>query len=572
MSDRVDRFKKRQAIIGSREAVTVLPAVLQVQKLAQQSVDQSFIDSAFSINATPVYKDATPEEIQDVLNDILNEYDEQRFNKTISELRRDVINSIAGPFGIGTLVAAYDKTGGNVDTVHNARSGIYATEAEQDAHEHLEAYTKDSRTVVDNDPRFKKAKKQAENDKESGLLKDAYTGEIIKATDTHTQDRQNVDHVNSVKSIYNDPGRVLAELKTEDLANADTNFAITRESLNKTKRDRSVDDMNSYIAEKTEAIPGRIEKAKHNVQTYTEELSRLKALNQNTPYDLERIQKLEGKVKINNDLQTKLNHQLNYDPELAKKVDEKAKRDLESSINKAYYGSDKFALNTARTSGIEGAKMGAQAAFGMMLAEFMAAVFDEAQDWYKSGRTEAKFINELGVRFIKVSERVYSKWRSALTGFGKGAISGFLSNIITVLINAFLTTGKRLVRMIRQGFFELCGAIKLLIIRPEGMTHAEALDAASKAFVAGSIMIGGIALEQFVENQFAAWPIISAFASILAPVVVGSLTALITTFVIYMMDKADLFGARQANEQKTIGQQLDSRIEVRLERIQLLLS
>lgn len=49
----------------------------------------------------------------------------------LAECRQRLLHSIIGPFGLGSIVSAWDKVGGNVDTIHNVRSGVYATEEEQ---------------------------------------------------------------------------------------------------------------------------------------------------------------------------------------------------------------------------------------------------------------------------------------------------------------------------------------------------------------------------------------------------------------------------------------------------------
>jgi hypothetical protein len=40
----------------------------------------------------------------------------------LADCRSAVLNGIAGPFGRGKVVAAADKAGGNVDTIHNVRN------------------------------------------------------------------------------------------------------------------------------------------------------------------------------------------------------------------------------------------------------------------------------------------------------------------------------------------------------------------------------------------------------------------------------------------------------------------
>jgi hypothetical protein len=46
--------------------------------------------------------------------------------------------------------------------------------------------------------------------------------------------------------------------------------------------------------------------------------------------------------------------------------------------------------------------------------------------------------------------------------FGTGAISGYISAIITTLINMFIRTGKNIVRLIREGFISLIKAVTIM--------------------------------------------------------------------------------------------------------------
>lgn len=95
-------------------------------------------------------------------------------------------------------------------------------------------------------------------------------------------------------------------------------------------------------------------------------------------------------------------------------------------------------------------------------------------------------------------------YRAYCCAAGTGFLAGFLSNLVTVLINAFLTTAKRAVRMIREGTLSLIEAVKTLLLRPQDMTLNQALDAALKVLVG----VGGVMLEQIVSNYLMAIPFI----------------------------------------------------------------
>lgn len=85
----------------------------------------------------------TKEETQDFIKQYYSNPHNARFEQMIQECKQSVIQSIVVPFGLGKILAAYDKVGGNVDTVHNARKGIYATNKEQGNYEKRGEYNSD---------------------------------------------------------------------------------------------------------------------------------------------------------------------------------------------------------------------------------------------------------------------------------------------------------------------------------------------------------------------------------------------------------------------------------------------
>jgi hypothetical protein len=144
-------------------------------------------------------------------------------------------------------------------------------------------------------------------------------------------------------------------------------------------------------------------------------------------------------------------------------------------------------------------------------------------------------------RLSRIARRIAAKWKAACAAFRDGFISGFLSNLVTVVINMFVRTGKRIVRVIREGFFSLLKAIKMLCFPPDGMTFTQAAHEASKLIATGLAVIGGIAVEQHIDNMIKAAPWLEPFADILTTVLVGGLTGLATTFIVYAIDKIDIF-------------------------------
>ena len=166
-------------------------------------------------------------ETQDFIKQYYRNPHNARFEQMIQECKQSVIQSIVIPFGLGKIIAAYDKVGGNVDTIHNARKGIYATKKEQENYKQRGEYDSDkyhsySKYIEIN-------KKQTEL-KESWQLKDYMTNEKV-AKNAKTD----LDHIVSAKEIHDDPGRVLAEIDGAELANTETNLKMTDSAINRSK-------------------------------------------------------------------------------------------------------------------------------------------------------------------------------------------------------------------------------------------------------------------------------------------------------------------------------------------------
>jgi len=189
----------------------------------------------------------------------------------------------------------------------------------------------------------------------------------------------------------------------------------------------------------------------------------------------------------------------------------------------------------------EGAKMGMQQALGLVITEFFTAVFDELLDVYKNGYStdfeDDRFFSVLKKRLKRIAIRIKAKWKDAMIAFKDGFISSFISNLVTVVINAFVATGKRVVRIIREGIYSLFKAAKVLIFPPENMTYEEALHEAKKLLATGLIVSLGVIVEQYIDTLIKGTAILEPFSDILTTVFVGATTGLAITMTVYYIDK-----------------------------------
>lgn len=502
MSTRLERFQKRKRL---QESITMMETNKSIQdaadKFLNSNLDGNKVNATFYTTKEFYDMSISQAEIDTFLSDFKEKFNDQMFNKLVSDCKKEVINSIVTPFGLGKVVAAYDKTGGNVDTIHNVRHGIYATDKERNAYEQREQYNSEA---YHKDTKYIEINKQYSQAKKNGGTGDYITGETITQHDKH-----DLDHVVSAKEIHDDRGRILAEVDGIKLANTKTNLKPTDSGINRSKK---ADSMSDFLIKKNE----RIQKI--------QELKSKKTLNPKEERELKKLEKFKQ-----------------IDDKKAMQSDKEARAKQDSEINKEYYTSTKFAKNTAIAGVNEGKKMGMQQALGLLTLEFFTAVFDELVDIYKNGFSNGfdndKFFTILKKRLKKISIRVAKKWEEAAIAFKDGFISGFISNLVTTVINMFTKTVERTVRIIREGIFSLFRAVRLLLFPPENMTYEEAMHEAKKLLATGLIVSLGVIAEEYIDILIKGTAILEPFADILTSVFVGAITGLSITMVVYYIDK-----------------------------------
>ena len=208
-----------------------------------------------------------------------------------------------------------------------------------------------------------------------------------------------------------------------------------------------------------------------------------------------------------------------------------------------------------------GANQGLQQALGALLSGFISSIFEEVKDvisnGWKNGEYSDSWLGVLKVRLGRVVTKVLGQWKNVASAFSTGAISGLLSAISTAVINMFVRTSKNAVRLIREGFMSLMKAIKTLIFPPEGMTMNQAAHEASKVFATGLVVTGGILATESIATFINGIP----FADTIAMVIGGLLSGLGSLFVVYLLDKLDLFGVNADERHEFIIGTLEPRID-----------
>lgn len=514
--DTTDRFfarKKVQKEIRDRHGLTLVANPELVDRFLSSEIDLTVIqhiDDIFDQKYNVEYDiDVSDSEVEEILTTFRKEFGKQRFDALVGSCKNNVLASIVGPFGLGALVAKRDKKGGNVTTVNNARQGVYARKEDE--------YNRKDYTNTKNsaDKSFAGQGKKSIGSEftraqldDQQMLTDGYTGTREKGSNTSP------DHIVSLSQFHKDGGFMLSSEKKADFATDTDNLVSTRRDINQSMRDH---DKKEWLDNKQ---GGRdVANAEY--------------------YGVDREQVSE-----------------HY-----KKGTATAKKHQPTNLQKLEY----YGTRTAVTGAEEGLKMGIQQALGLVVCEFFTSVFDEIQDIYRNGFStgfeDKRFLHVLKKRLMNIAKKVSARWEDAFKAFSGGFFSGFLSNLVTVIVNMFVRTGKRIVRVIREGFFSILKAIKMLCFPPKGMTLAQAAHEASKLIATGLVVAGGIAVEQYIDNMIKLTPFLEPFADIITTILVGGLTGLASTFIVYAIDKIDLFKVNASEEHNFIIKNLEKNIE-----------
>ena len=166
---------------------------------------------------------------------------ENHIKQLLDKYKETVGTTIIQQFGLGPFFDNY-KDGGNVTTLHNAETGIFANN--QDAERYNQSF--DRKNYEKDFP-----KKRKEKFKTNSEILDDYTGKnLAKDGTTH------LDHVVSAKAIHdNNKARLYMDDEQRNvMATSDPNLAWTDSSLNQSKSDK---DLNDWMDQRNRKNPDK---------------------------------------------------------------------------------------------------------------------------------------------------------------------------------------------------------------------------------------------------------------------------------------------------------------------------
>lgn len=408
-------------------------------------------------------------------------------------LKNVVVDSILGPFGLSAAMFA-DKRGGNITTVHNfeealkpGNEDIIASRDSDKLREYKkakdEAFDRSGNSKLEDysDPLKAKRKELFNN---NDVVIDAYTGkELPKDGRTH------LDHVKSAHEIEQSAKAQLGMTRAERVqhANRNENLVPTHESLNQSKSDLKATEW----AEKEKNRDGVL---MTNAEYYGVDV--------------------DGKLKP---------------------IDENARKVLDRAENIAVLKkqSQEFLIE----GGSEAGKLAFRQIIGMIMKDLASGLIDDIKKIIREGfQSLAQLAKILRDRLLATAETIKQKWADYLAESASSGLAGLFSSLITLLINSFITTAKRVVTIIREGTLAVVKSVKLIVSPPEGMAGTEIAVEVLKLLSGGLVVAATLTLQE-VASKMLESTILSPFAQEIAGVLVGILSGTLGLLTVLTFDK-----------------------------------
>ncbi len=412
-------------------------------------------------------------EIQDEIKRINSDIKPVTFLDVVNESRQIIIKSVLDAFGLSYFA---DRAGGNVTTLYNFKKGITAARDEQRYKEYASKQDKYDRSPYDHvqkshrDPIIKSDKP----------IESGYTGKDIPH-----DGRSELEHIVPAAEIEKSAANNLFMSQEErvELAYNEDNLTMVEKEINRSKQDMPLDE---WLNKKRNHNPGK------------------------------------GKTEA---------EYFGIDIDKAKALDEKARNAIKKEQRKAAV--KKQGKDILQSGLQEGFKIGAREVFGLVLVEFADASIRCIQKnlkMYKKGiYKKSQVLTEFKNALLETKDNVIKKYDEMLSRFKSSALSGFLSTILTFIINNFITTAKRVVIIIRETVYSLVRAGKIMV-GDEYHTHEEKVDAATDLILNSLTVCLTTLIALSIQEALTGVPYGDCFSQAVASILVGLTVAMVTYY------------------------------------------
>ena len=425
----------------------------------------------------------------------------------LGEVGKSVTYSLVTTFGLDFLLLE-DKKGGDVDTIHNVRNGVWATDTERENYESREKYSDKISKKYHTDKNYIAKGKEDKKAQQAGELIDKY-----KNTTMGIKEKRQLDHVISAHEIHDDAGRFLSEVNGVSIANKDSNFVSTAEYINNRKNNKSMQD---FVTE----LPRMIESKEKSVIRDKEKLSNM---TEHTPEQRHKKRSIEDKIRKE---QNHIDELVSIDTKAMLKADKIARQSYDNHIGMAYYTSSKFFKGSAKDAANKGAAMGARQAIGLVLAEIWFELKEALPNVYRNHKDvfvfEA-FWEDIKNTLSAVLERVKLRFKDVLNTFKDSFIGGVLASVSTTLLNIVFTSGKLIGKLIRESWNNLVQAMKLVFFNPQKLAFGDLMREVTRIILASVSTIIGVAINQHLVTVMSI-PFGTEIAAFLSALFIGLFT------------------------------------------------
>lgn len=232
-----------------------------------------------------------------------------------------------------------------------------------------------------------------------------------------------------------------------------------------------------------------------------------------------------------------LSQENGYDEDRVKPIVDKARdavdKHMPTSKERVVYHGKELLQAGAQEAG----KNALRQAMSVLLVEFVNGSYLEISTIVRERLTGENLIDRVIKGLQRTPQRVESKLHDAFDALIAGGAQGFISNLLTFIINTVVTTSAKVVTIIRESLQGLWAALKTVISPVPGTPPMEVARAATKLIatvVAGAL---GQILHESVKAFLLSIPLLAPLADILSGAVTGILTGLLTALIIYGIDR-----------------------------------
>lgn len=368
--------------------------------------------------------------------------------------------------------------------------------------EHPETYDAIKNDIL-KDKSYTKTREQMKSDQMDGTLVDKYTGKTIKPGE-----KFDVDHVVSRKEIFENQRRKQANLSTGELANKEENKQATNDSLNRSKKEKSVNDY----------LDGR-EKRESDLIEQNESAN--KKVDESNLSDVEKRSQKEKNDKA-------LQNKLDADDELMKQADKTARKAINKDIA---IGAIK---EVGKKAGKDALKTAAISALFSLLKEIM-------NGFVRFLKSQSKTFGN----FLEETKTAIKSFFSKIMSVVQTGVSALVGTIVSEIFGPIVSAFKKLASFIKQGVSSFIDAINYLKDKrnkdkPFSVRVAQVGKIVTAGVTVGSGIVLGEVFEKFlltVPGMQITLPLIGTLANLIGLFLGSLVSGLVGAVVLNLIDK-----------------------------------